>query len=132
MANVVDVSFNESHEGILKANDNETNLSYYGKGFSPYELFLGGYASCLHATFLGIINKRRITITNASYNVEGFKRDETPTVLNKLITNVIIEGALEEHQEKIIKSMKLAEKYCSISETINKLDAEMILNVTFK
>ena len=132
MANKVNVSFDSKHKGILKSADNETTLSYVGDGFSPYDLFLGGYASCLHATFLGIIKKRRIEITNASYEVESFKRDEAPTIINKLITNIVIEGADESKHKAIIKSMEQAEVYCSISDTIKRLDAEMILNITFK
>lgn len=132
MANLVNVKFNELHEGTLQSENFETKLSYTGAGFSPYELFLGGYASCLHATFLGIVKKRRIAITDVSYQVEAFKRDEAPTIINKLITNVIIEGADVKKHEAIIKSMKQAETYCSISDTIKRLDAEMILNIEFK
>ena len=132
MANKVNVAFNSENQGLLKSANNETKLSYVGDGFSPYDLFLGGYASCLHATFLGIIMKRRIKITNASYEVESFKRDEAPTIINKLITNIVIEGADEKKHQAIIKSMEQAETYCSISDTIKRLDAEMILNITFK
>jgi putative redox protein len=132
MASLVNVTFNKENEGLLQSEHSETKLSYTGKGFSPYELFLGGYASCLHATFLGIINKRRITVTEVSYEVEAFKRDEAPTIINKLITNIVIEGADEKKYDAIKKSMKQAETYCSISETINRLDAEMILNIKFK
>lgn len=131
MASAVNVTFNKEREGILKSENAETILSFSGKGFSPYELFLGGYASCLHATFLGIIMKRRINVTNVSYNVEAIKRDEAPTIITKLITNIVIEGSDPKKHEAIKKSMKQAETYCSISETIKRLDAEMIVNIEF-
>ncbi len=132
MANKVNVSFNNKHEGVLEAESHQTKLSYKGEGFAPYELFLGGYASCLHATFLGIMMKRKLSFESVSYEVIGHKREEVPTVLNQLITNIVITGSEESKQNQIIKSMEQAEKYCSISYTINNLDAEMILNIEFK
>ena len=131
MASSVNVSFNTDNEGILKSDNSETKLSYTGKGFSPYELFLGGYASCLHATFLGIVKKRRIEVGDVSYEVEAIKRDEAPTIITTLITNIVIQGAKTDKQEAIKKSMKQAETYCSISETIKRLDAKMVLNIEF-
>jgi len=132
MANKINVSFNEKHEGILKADNYETKLSYRGDGMAPYELFLGGYASCLHATFLGIMKKRKLTFTSVDYEVTSEKRDESPTIITKLVTNVVITGAEEKKQKQITKSMEQAEKYCSISYTIANLEAEMILNIEFK
>ena len=132
MANTINASFNDKHEGLLKSDTYETKLSYKGEGMAPYELFLGGYTSCLHATFIGIMNKRKLTFTTVNYEVTAHKREEAPTIINKLITNVIITGTDEKKQNQIIKSMKQAENYCSISYTINKLEAEMILNIEFK
>jgi len=131
MANNINVSFNNEHEGILKTANYETKLSYRGNGMAPYELFLGGYASCLHATFIGILSKRKLTFENVTYEVTSEKREEVPTIINKLITNVVITGADESKQKQIIKSMEQAEHYCSISYTIHNLDAEMILNIEF-
>ena len=132
MANKVNVSFNSKHEGTLKVENFETKLSYRGEGFAPYELFLGGYASCLHATFLGIMKKRKLNFEDVSYEVTSYKREEVPTIINKLVTDVVITGADEEKHKAIIKSMEQAEKYCSISYTIHNLEAEMILNIEFK
>ena len=56
MANKVNVSFNDKHEGSLQVENFETKLSYRGDGLAPYELFLGGK--------LELIN--------------GFKTDEVP------------------------------------------------------
>ena len=132
MANKVNVSFNNKHEGLLKVDNYETKLSYKGEGMAPYELFLGGYASCLHATFIGIMKKRKLIFTDVSYDVTSEKREEVPTIINKLITNVTITGADESKHKQIIKSMDQAEKYCSISYTIENLGAETILNIEFK
>lgn len=132
MANKVNVSFNDKHDGVLKVDNYETKLSYRGDGFAPYELFLGGYVSCLHATFIGVLKKRKISFTEVTYEVISEKREEVPTIINKLTTNVVITGTDEKKQKQVIKSMEQAEKYCSISYTIANLDAEMILNIEFK
>lgn len=132
MANKVHVSFNDKHEGLLKVANYETKLSYRGDGMAPYELLLGGYASCLHATFIGIMKKRKLEFTDVEYEVISEKREEVPTIINKVTTNVTVIGANETKHKQIIKSMEQAEKYCSISYTIHNLDAEMILNIEFK
>lgn len=132
MANKINVSFDKNHDGVLKSENYETKLSYRGDGMAPYELFLGGFASCLHATFIGIMMKRKLTFESVDYEVIGHKREEVPTILNKVVTNVVITGANEAKQKAIIKSMEQAEKYCSISQTIFNLDAEMSFNIEFK
>ena len=58
--------------------------------------------------------------------------DLTTSIINKLITEIAIYGANPDKHKQITKSMAQAEQYCSISETINRLGAEMILNIEFK
>jgi len=131
MANKATISFNSKHEGVLQANEHHTNISYKGNGFEPYELFLGGFASCLHATFLGIAKKKRIEFENVSYEVYATKREEVPTLLNYVKTTITFTGVLENKQDAIIKSMQLAENYCSISAMIKeiaKMEFEYIFN----
>ncbi len=132
MANKIQLSFGPSTEGTLHNENHDLAVSYTGKGFSPYELFLGGYSSCLHATFAGVMHKRKIAYEKVDYEVIGHKRDEVPTILNELVTNVTVYGVDVTDQKKVIKSMEQAEKYCSISYTIAHLDAKMTLNIEFK
>jgi putative redox protein len=132
MANQIKLLFGNGAEGTLQSASYETNVSYTGKGMAPYELFLGGFASCLHATFMGIMRKRKLEFDNIEYDVVGIKREEVPTILVELQTNITIYGADESKQKAIIKSMSQAEHYCSISYTINHLGAKMITNITFK
>ena len=132
MANKVNVTFDKKHDGVLKTENYETKISFRGDGMAPYELFLGGFASCLHATFIGIMSKRKLTFENVTYDITGYKREEVPTLLNKVVTNVVITGADENKQKQILKSMDQAENYCSISQTIANLDAEMIFNIEFQ
>ena len=132
MANQIKLTFGDSTEGVLASANTEIAVSYTGKGMSPYELFLGGFASCLHATFAGIMHKRKLLYTDVEYDVVANKREEAPTIINKVVTNIVISGTNPDKQKAIRKSMEQAEKYCSISETINRLGAEMTFNVEFK
>lgn len=131
MANQATISFNSKHEGVLQANEHQTNISYKGNGFEPYELFLGGFASCLHATFLGIAKKKRIEFEDVTYEVYATKREEVPTLLNYVKTTITFTGVLETKQDAIIKSMQLAENYCSISAMIKGI-ATMEFDYIFK
>ena len=132
MANQIKLTFGDNTEGVLESKNHEVKVSYTGQGMAPYELFLGGFASCLHATFMGIMRKRKLEYTEVTYDVVGHKREEVPTILNKLETNIVIYGTNPDKQKAIIKSMEQAEKYCSISHTIAELKAEMIFNIEFK
>ncbi len=131
MANQVKLNFNKKHEGVLLSQTSKTDISFKGEGFEPYELFLGGYASCLHATFLGIARKKRIELTDVNYDVYATKREEVPTTINYVKTTFTFTGVKEEKQKATIKSMKLAEKYCSISALINMV-ATMEFEYIFK
>ena len=130
MANHAHVTFNSNHDGVSTIRDSKVNISYRGEGFAPYELFLSGYAACLHATFLGIAKKKRLTFTDVSYNVEGHKREEVPTLLNYVKTVITFTGVTEDKQQSVIKSMELAEKYCSISAMIKGI-ADMEFEYNF-
>ncbi len=132
MANNITLTFGESTEGVLSTANAETKVSYTGQGMAPYELFLGGFASCLHATFMGIVRKRKLSYDKVTYDVTSEKREEVPTVINKLVTNIVIYGANLDKQKQYIKSMEQAETYCSISDTIKRLGAEMTINIEFK
>ncbi|QMS85598.1 OsmC family protein [Candidatus Xianfuyuplasma coldseepsis] len=131
MANQVQVLFQANHDGQLQTENSETNISFKGNGFAPYEMFLGGYASCLHATFLGIATKKRLTFDTVHYDVYATKREEVPTLLNYVKTTITFTGVTEKKQQAIIKSLELAERYCSISAMINNI-ATMEFDYIFK
>ena len=130
MSNQIRVNFNNEHNGTLKTENVETKLNYRGDAFAPYELFLGGFASCLHATFLGIAKKKRLEFEDITYDVFATKREEVPTLMNFVKTTITFTGVDEKKQKAFIKSMELAEKYCSISATINMI-AEMKFEYIF-
>jgi len=128
--NIKSVYGNEDH-GIVESKNGTTTVSFEGKSFSPYELFLGGYASCLHSTFKSIADKKRVYFEGVTYDVTGTKREEIPTLLKELVTIITFTGVEKEKEKAIIKSMTLAERYCSISAMINMI-AEMKYEIVFK
>lgn len=131
MANQIKLSFDNGNEGLLESKSGKTEVSYTGNGLAPYELFLGGFASCLHATFKGIVAKKKLTFKSAVYDVVGVKRETVPTILETLTTKVTITGVDESKQKAIHKSMEMAERYCSISSLISEV-AEMKFEIEFK
>ncbi|MCK5762177.1 MAG: OsmC family protein [Candidatus Izimaplasma sp.] len=128
--NITSVYGNENH-GIVESKNGKTTVSFEGKSFSPYELFLGGYVSCLHSTFKSIADKKRIYFEGVTYDVTGVKREEIPTLLKELTTIITFTGVAKEKEKAIEKSMTLAERYCSISAMINMV-AEMKYEIVFK
>ncbi len=128
--NITSTYGNENH-GIVESKNAKTTVSFEGKSFSPYELFLGGYASCLHSTFKSITDKKRIHFEGVTYNVTGLKREEIPTLLKELKTIITFTGVEKDKEKAIEKSMTLAERYCSISAMINMV-AEMKFEIIFE
>lgn len=124
MAINVKTTFTSDTEGIVESRNGQADISFTGKNLAPYEFFLGGYAGCLHATFKDILTKKKLTFDEITYDVTGVKREEIPTTLKEVTVRVSITGADKEKQKAIIKSMDLAEKYCSISAMI-----QMIANI---
>jgi len=131
MAYVIKATFDNGNNGIVESKNGKTSTSFEGEGMSPYDLFLSGYSSCLHATFKGIADKKRIPFAGVTYDVVGVKREEVPTLLKELTTTITFTGVPKEKEKAIEKSMALAERYCSISATINMI-AEMKFDIIFK
>ena len=123
--------FRNENNGVIESKNGSTSVSFEGKSFSPYELFLGGYASCLHSTFKSIADKKRIPFEGVTYDVTGLKREEIPTLLKELTTVITFTGVAKDKEKAIEKSMSLAERYCSISAMI-KMIAEMKFEIIFK
>ena len=85
-------------------------------------------ASCLYATFLGILEKKRIEIEGTEIVVEGEKRTEVPTTLKTVHLTVTIRGT--DKEDAVRKSFDLATKYCSVYQTISHV-AEMSYELHF-
>lgn len=122
------VEFDEGFNGKLIAKNGEASVGSGEGQLAPYDMLLGALASCLYATFIDIINKKKITFDKARVLVEGTKRDEIPGTLKQ--TDVVIEVTNASEEKGVLRSAELAQKYCSVFETISKV-SEMSLEVKF-
>ena len=127
-----DIQFKNSFEGVLKASNVDVKIGVNEGEAKPYELLSGALASCLYATFLDIVGKKKLEFTGCSINVSGEKRKLAPTTLEWVKVEFNIEGAsnLDTKEEAFIKSAGLATKYCSIYQTIAQV-AKMEHSVKF-
>jgi putative redox protein len=122
------IDFNSTFKGQLQLKEGYINIGSQANEARPYDLLQGALVSCLHSTFLDILEKKRLTIDFAHYEVEGEKRDEIPTTLKSVTITVTLPSGQE---EALTKSMELAKKYCSVFSTLSKV-AEMNLIIKYK
>lgn len=122
------LDFNSQFKGQLKLKEGSINIGLEANEARPYDLLQGALAACLHSTFLDILEKKRLTIEFAHYEIEGEKRDEVPTMLKSVKVTVTLPKGQE---EALTKSMMLAKKYCSVFSTLSKV-AEMELVINYK
>ena len=99
-------------------------------GAVPYDLLLLSLVSCLHATFLDILNKKKIDFTSADIEVWGEKREQVPTTLKICELKIGIKGVDLSHRSSVEKSFELATKYCSVYKTVSSV-AEIVWEVNF-
>lgn len=122
------IDFKHNFQGQLQLREGVLNIGLAEHEARPYDLLQGALVACLHSTFLDILEKKRMSIEFAHYEVEGEKRDEIPTTLKSVNVVVTLPSG---NEEALIKSMELAKKYCSVFNTISHV-AEMHLEVRFK
>ena len=115
-----DIQFKNTFEGVLKASKVDVNIGIKEGEVLPYELLFGALASCLYATFLDVVEKKKLTFKSCTINVTGDKRTTIPMTLEwvKVEFNIIGAKELDKKEKAFIKSVELACKYCSIFQTI--------------
>lgn len=124
----VDVAFENHFKGELIGPRGKTDIGGDEGTLAPYDLLMGGLASCLYATFLDIARKKRIGFGSANIEVTGEKRDTIPMMFSWVNTKIVIQGP--EKEKGLIEAFELATKYCSIYQTIAHV-AEMTWEVEF-
>jgi len=122
------LDFNNTFKGQLQLREGHIDIGSQANEARPYDLLQGALVSCLHSTFLDILEKKRLSIDFAHYEVEGEKRDEIPTTLKSVTVTVTLPAGQE---EALTKSMELAKKYCSVFSTLSNV-AEMNLIIKYK
>ncbi|MEA3423084.1 MAG: OsmC family protein [Bacillota bacterium] len=124
----IKMNFGRNFEGELFAPRHQVKVGVDDGTLEPYDMLFGALGSCVYATFLDIVNKKKITFDRAEVIVTGEKRKELPATLKWVNIEFVIYGA--ENNKGIEKSSELAAKYCSIYTTIAQV-AEMKIITTF-
>ena len=127
--NNIDVVFKNSFEGVLKSPNVDVPIGINEGEAAPYDLLFGSLASCVYATFLDVVLKKRLPFEGCTMRVSGEKRETVPMTLKKV--NVIFEVKGATKESAFLKSAEIATKYCSIYQTIAQV-AEMSYEVVFK
>lgn len=122
-------TFKNSFEGELRFEHGQLKIGRDAGMAQPYDLLLGALGACYYATFLGIVEKKRLHFAGAELKIVGQKREEVPTTLKTVQMDVCLKGVDPADQHQFEKSAELAAKYCSIHETIQKVgDIEIKLS----
>jgi len=123
MANKIKIEFQNGFSGRA-SNESGAELQVSPDNWRPYELLFTALASCMYATFLDVINKKKLDYDTVTISIDGEKIDDVPSFLKTADIVFTISGA-EKDNEKIAarfeKSLGLAEKYCSIYNTLTKI-----------
>ena len=122
------IRFENGFNGELLLDEGSVKIGRAPGGAAPYDMLYGALASCLYATFSGILEKKRIEIKGAEIVVAGEKRTEVPTTLKTVHLTVTIHGT--DKEDAVRKSFDLATKYCSVYQTISHV-AEMSYELHF-
>ena len=115
----VTLRFDPNFVGSMSSPTGTIRLGDQEGGMQPYHLLYGALASCFYATFLGVVEKKRLTFSYADMIISGVKRETIPTTLETIIIELIIHNASDEAQFQ--KAALLGAKYCSIHETISRV-----------
>ncbi len=91
-----------------------------GNILSPMELLLVGMAGCTGVDVVGILNKKRVSLSDFKINVRGKRADTYPMVYTEIEVEYLFwsENLIAKDAEQAINLSK--EKYCSASVMLGK------------
>ncbi|HOW37682.1 MAG TPA: OsmC family protein [Candidatus Izemoplasmatales bacterium] len=124
----VKMRFTSGFDGEMTVEAGTFHIGEQGKGLQPYNLLLGALGSCFYATFLDIVEKKRLKFDGATLDITGQKRTEVPSTLETVHIQMRIVNPSDEKQ--FLRSVELGAKYCSIHETVAKV-ATITIDVEF-
>lgn len=124
----VKLEFADGFKGLMTVSSGTVPIGMTEGGVAPYNLLFGALGSCFYATFLSIVQKKRLTLEKADLTISGHKRDTIPPTLDHVLIHMVITGGSDE--QGIRRSAELGAEYCSIHATISKV-AEVKLEVVF-
>ncbi|MDQ3001376.1 MAG: OsmC family protein [Fibrobacterota bacterium] len=100
-------------------------------GFRPMELVLAALASCAAIDVVNILKKSRVDFTSMDIEVNGDRKDSTPSPFTNIEVTYRIHGKGVD-RAKAERAVSLAlEKYCSVSASLDpniKVTAATVLD----
>lgn len=124
-----EITFSNGFNGQLHLEDGTVEIGRGQNQAQPYDMMFGALGSCLYATLLNILEKKRTQIEGCKIIIDGVKREEVPMMLKTVHLTVVVKGA--EKPEQVEKSFELATKYCSVYQTLSHV-AEMSYELSFE
>ncbi len=113
----VEVQFTREFKGVLDTGQTTAKVGKDAGELAPYDMLFAALASCLYATFLDIVDKKKIDYQSAKVMISGEKREEVPALLKWVKVKFEIQGSDDE--KGLMRSAELAAKYCSIYQTLS-------------
>ena len=96
--------------------DNPEDSGSNDTGPMPTELFLTALGGCYSSAFVYFAMKMRITVRALQVTVSGFRSETPPRFTQIKITAMLTIDEMSE--EKLARLSELAEKYCTVGNTI--------------
>jgi putative redox protein len=96
--------------------DNPENSGGNDTGPMPTELFLTALGGCYSSALAYFAMKMRINIRTLRVTVSGFRSESPPRFTQIIITAMPTVDEISE--EKLVRLSELAEKYCTVGNTI--------------
>lgn len=125
----VEVEFSREFRGVLNTGQTRAAVGSDPGELEPYDMLFAALASCLYATFLDIVDKKKIAYETAKLTITGEKRDAVPATLKWVNVKYEIQGS--DNEKGLMRSAELAAKYCSVYQTISHV-AEMSWELEYK
>ena len=93
----------------------------------PYEYLLGALSGCFYSTLASF--DRKTEWDDMEITVRGYKREESPTTLERTFLDITVTGAGDE--EEVRRLVGKAAEECSIYATISKVSS-MEISIRFR
>ena len=120
----------KDEEGHSIHYDGSLKIGGKNKGISPMKSLLMAIGSCSAIDIVLILKKQKQEITDFWISIDGEReKDKTPALWETINVHFKLKGKIE--KEKAERAVQLSmEKYCSVSQTLEKAGAKVTYSVS--
>lgn len=120
----------KNEEGMSMYFDGSPKIGGHGKGVGPMQSLLMAIGGCSAIDIVLILKKQKQEITDFEISIEGEReKDAEPSLWKTVNIQFKLKGKIE--KEKAERAVKLSmEKYCSVSQTLEKAGAKITYSVS--